>query len=114
MAGDSKLWMVDRQTGVRQRLPRCRKIDATASLQFGESRAFYLIQAIMPANRHAGQPSRTYEQDALVCTAMGIFSLDGEGNGLTMAGCLKQGWASRWLAWLLKSDEGIDYSCSST
>ena len=31
-----------------------------------------------------------------------------------MAGCLKQGWASRWLAWLLESDEGLGYDRSST
>ena len=48
---DSELWRVDRQTSVRQRLPRCRNIDSTAPLQFGESGAFYEPHDVTTANR---------------------------------------------------------------
>jgi hypothetical protein len=37
---------------------------------------------------------------------MSIANLDYKGDCSTMAGCLKQGRASRWLAWLTRPDGG--------
>jgi hypothetical protein len=98
-------WSVDRQSGARRRLVRCWATGASASLRPGGAGILNHLRAVMRTNR-AEQTKRAW----LVCTTMSIPRVNDRGYRLIVAGFLKQGGASWWLAGLMRPDGGWCYS----